>query len=196
MTWEQEDWPPTVPSGEQEHAGKTRSRQRAAPPPARVQPPPTFAFVSRVAGEGVSIETILAAVTEEAVGVVDALQTLSGLPVAVPNSVGVNVLAALAGATRSDRPPLTQRVPEEAVVTELTALTWGVGGGGHSQNQGGATSEALLWFLREPHQDSPVVPAGQLVHTTSLLLRMTAQVAPSGQGHGRQSAAVPPLASP
>lgn len=30
----------------------------------------------------------------------------------------------------------------------------------------------------------PVVPAGQLVHTTSLVFRTTAQVAPAGQGHG------------
>lgn len=120
-----------VPRGEQEHAGKTRSRQRAAPPTASTSaappPPLTFAFVSRVAGEGVPIETVLAAVAEEAVSVVDALETFSGLTVTVPHGVGVYVLAALAGATRSDRPALTQRVPEEAVVTELAALTWGGG---------------------------------------------------------------------
>ena len=128
MTWEHEDWPPTVPSGEQEHAGKTRSRQRAAPPTASkssAPPPPlTFAFVGRVAGEGVSIKTVLAAVTEAALSVVDALQTFSRLSVTVPDGVGVNVLAALASTTRSDRSALTQRVSEEAVVTELTALTW------------------------------------------------------------------------
>lgn len=82
-----------------------------------------MAFVSRVGGEGVSIETILTAVTEEAVCVVDALQTLSSLAVTVPDGVGVDVVAALAGATSPGRPAPTQSVSEEAVVTQLTAFT-------------------------------------------------------------------------
>lgn len=83
----------------------------------------TFALVGRVGGQGVAIETLLAAVAEEAVGVVDALETLSGLAVAVADGVGVDVVAALAGATRSDRTALSQRVPEEPVIAELAALT-------------------------------------------------------------------------
>lgn len=132
MTWEHVDWPPTVPSGEQEHAEKKTSNQRvaslttsdewlkSAPPP----PPLTFASVSRVGGKGVSIETIFAAVTEEAVCVVDALQTLSSFTVTVPDRVRVDIIAALAGATSSTWPALTQRVSEEAVITELTAFTY------------------------------------------------------------------------
>lgn len=83
----------------------------------------TFALVGGVGGQGVAIETLLAAVAEEAVGVVDALETFSGLAVAVANGVGVDVVAALAGAARSNWAALTQRVPEESVVTELAAFT-------------------------------------------------------------------------
>lgn len=71
----------------------------------------------------VSEEARLAAVAEEAVGVVDALQAFSCLAVAVADGVGVDVIAALAGAAGSGRPVLTQRVPKEPVVAELTALT-------------------------------------------------------------------------
>lgn len=42
----------------------------------------------------------------------------------------------------------------------------------------------------------PVVPAGQLVQTTSLVFGMTAQVAPAGQGQGWQSPDEPLVASP
>lgn len=83
----------------------------------------TFALVRGVGGQGVAVETILAAVAEEAVGVVDALEALAVLAVAVADGVGVDVVAALAGAAGSDRPVLTQRVAEEAVITELAALT-------------------------------------------------------------------------
>lgn len=83
----------------------------------------TFALVSRAGSQGVAIETVPAAVTEESVGVVDALEALSCLPVAVADSIGVNVVAALAGAAGPDRPSLTQRVTEETVITEFTALT-------------------------------------------------------------------------
>lgn len=83
----------------------------------------TFALVGGVAGQRVAVETLLAAVAEEAVGVVDALEALSRLTVAVADSVGVDVVAALAGAAGSDRPALTQRVAEETVVTELAAFT-------------------------------------------------------------------------
>lgn len=83
----------------------------------------TFALVSGVGGQGVAIETLLAAVAEEAVSVVDALEALSGLAVAVADGVGVDVVAALAGTARSDRTVLTQRVPEEPVVAELAAFT-------------------------------------------------------------------------
>lgn len=99
-------------------------RQQWLGPTTRLIPPPlTFAFVSWVAGQSVSIETLLAAVAEEAVRVVDALETFPGFTVTVANRVRVDVVAALAGATGSDRSTPAQRVPEEAVITELTALT-------------------------------------------------------------------------
>lgn len=125
MTWEHVDTPPTVPSGEQEQAEKKTSSQSGATNPQDEWPTPpfTFAFVSRVGGEGVSIETILTAVTEEAVCVVDALQTLSSFTVTVPDRVGVDIIAALAGAASSTWPAPTQRVSEEAVIAELTAFT-------------------------------------------------------------------------
>lgn len=82
----------------------------------------TFALIGRAGGQGVAIVTIFAAVTEEAVRVVDALQTFSVLTVAVANSVGVSVTIALAGPAGSDRPVLTQGVPEEPIIAELTAL--------------------------------------------------------------------------
>ncbi len=85
--------------------------------------PLTFALISGAGGQGVAVETLLAAVAEEAVGVVDALEALSGLAVAVADGIGVDVVAAFAGAAGSDRPALTQRVAEETVVTELTAFT-------------------------------------------------------------------------
>lgn len=62
-------------------------------------------------------------VAEEAVSVVDAFQALSGLAVAVPHGIGVDVVAALAGPAGPDRPILTQRVPKKSIVAELTALT-------------------------------------------------------------------------
>lgn len=83
----------------------------------------TFALVGGVGGQGVAIETLLAAVAEEAVGVVNALETLSGLAVAVADGVSVDVVAALAGAAGSDRAVLPQRVPEEAIIAELAAFT-------------------------------------------------------------------------
>lgn len=83
----------------------------------------TFAFVGRAVGEGVSIETVLAAVTEEAIRVVDALETFSGFTVTVPHRIWVNVVAALAGATSSASSALAQRVSEEAIIAEFTAFT-------------------------------------------------------------------------
>lgn len=167
-----------------------RRRQQRPGPTTRLIPPPlTFAFVSRVAGQGVSIETLLAAVAEEAVRVVDALETFPGFTVTVADRVGVDVVAALAGAAGSDRSAPAQRVPEEAVVTELAALTY----------RDDIRQDDLRDSQPAPptsDQDSPVVPVGQLVQTTSLVLRTRAQVAPAGQGHGWQSDGVPPLASP
>lgn len=83
----------------------------------------TFALISRVLGQGVAIETRLAAVAEESIGVVNALEAFAVLAVAVADGVGVDVVAALAGAAGSDRPVLTKRVPKEPVVAQLTALT-------------------------------------------------------------------------
>ena len=89
----------------------------------------TFALVCGAGGQGVAVETLLAAVAEEAVRVVDALEALARLAVAVAHGVGVHVVAALARAAGPHRPLLAQRVPEEAVVTQLTALPWGGGMG-------------------------------------------------------------------
>ena len=82
----------------------------------------TFALVGRDGGQGVSVKACLAAVAEEAVGVVDAFETLAGLAVTVPHSVGVDVVAALAGAACSHRTVVAQGVSEETIVTQLTAL--------------------------------------------------------------------------
>lgn len=196
MTWEHADWPPTVPSGEQEHAEKKTSSQRVASPTsgrvaevstAGASPPLTFASVSRVGGEGVSIETVLAAVTEEAVCVVDALQTLSSFTVTVPDRVRVDIIAALAGATSSTWPALTQRVSEEAVITELTAFTCQrtkIRRRTRSSRSHRTTCDPPPGPVSPLGPDVPVVPAGQLVQTTSLLFKIMAQVAPAGQGHG------------
>lgn len=84
----------------------------------------TFALVGGLGGQRVAVETLFAAVAEEAVGVVDALEALSVLAVTVPDGVGVDVAAALAAPTRSDYAAiLTQRVAEESVVAQLAALT-------------------------------------------------------------------------
>lgn len=82
----------------------------------------TLALVCRVGGQSVAVEGILAAVAEEACRVVDALQALARLPVAVTHSVGVNVVAALAGPASPDWSALAQRVTKETVVAELAAL--------------------------------------------------------------------------
>jgi hypothetical protein len=44
--------------------------------------------------------------------------------------------------------------------------------------------------------DSPVVPVGQLVQTTSFVLGTTAQLEPPGHGQGWQSEEVPTVESP
>lgn len=67
----------------------------------------TFALVGRVGGQGVAVEGVLAAVAEEAGRVVDALQALARLPIAVAHGVGVDVVAALAGPAGPDRSALT-----------------------------------------------------------------------------------------
>lgn len=159
--------------------------------PISVPPPPlTFAFVGRAVGEGVSIETVLAAVAEEAVCVVDALQTFSGLTVTVPDRIWVNIIAALASATRSARSTLTERVSKEAIITEFTAFTCQETNNQEKDLSKRQSSSRSFWDDPAPGPVSPqglnlpVVPAGQLVQTTSLLFRITAQVAPAGQGHG------------
>lgn len=86
--------------------------------------PLTFTLVGRIDSQGVAIEPVLATITEEAVSVVDALQALSCLPVAVANSIGIDVVTAFTGTTGSDRPALTQRVSKETIITELAAFPW------------------------------------------------------------------------
>lgn len=149
----------------------------------------TFALVGGVDGQGVAIEGVLAAVAEEAGGVVDALEALSCLPVAVADSVGVDVVAAFAGPAGPDRPALAQRVAKEAIVTELAAFSCRqVRRTNRSAMPHDGTEGEEPRYLRQRtgprNQVLPVVPAGQLVHTTSLVFRTTAQVAPMGQGQG------------
>lgn len=86
--------------------------------------PLTFTLVGGIDSQGIAVEPILAAITEEAISVVDALQALSCLPVAVANSIGINVVTALTGTAGSDWPALTQRVSKETIITELTAFPW------------------------------------------------------------------------
>lgn len=65
-------------------------------------------------------------------------------------------------------------------------------------------SKALLlrMFLKDGRHeqgeraDSPVVPVGQLVHTTSCVVGTTAQLEPPGHGQGWQSEEVPAVGSP
>lgn len=107
-----------------------------------------------VCGQSVAIETLPAAVTEESVRVVDALQTLARLTVAVSHGVGVDVVAALTDPTGPDRTALTQRVAKEAVVTQLAAFTCGGGAAALAgQEMLGLRGDCAgqwwyLWFLR------------------------------------------------
>lgn len=149
----------------------------------------TFALVSGVDGQGVAIEGVLAAVAEEAGSVVDALEALSCLPVAVADGIGVDVVAAFAGPAGPDRPALAQRVAKEAIVTELATFSCRqVRRTNRLATPRDDTEGEEPRYLREQtrprDQVLPVVPAGQLVHTTSLVFRTTAQVAPTGQGQG------------
>lgn len=82
-----------------------------------------FALVCWVGSQGVSKKPIFAPVTVEAGSVVDALQALSRQAVAVADSVGVDVVTALAQAAKPHGAVPTQRVSEVAIVTELTPLT-------------------------------------------------------------------------
>lgn len=83
----------------------------------------TFASLARAGAEGVAVETFFTAVAEEALGVIDALQALPGLPVAVADGVQIDVAAAHAFVAAAHGSVLTQRVPKVAVVTELAAFT-------------------------------------------------------------------------
>lgn len=85
----------------------------------------TPAFVSRVGGQRVPKEAILAAVAIEAGRVVDALEALSCLSVAVAHSVGIDVVIALAQAARPHSPIFTQRVSKVGIITQLTPLACG-----------------------------------------------------------------------
>lgn len=88
----------------------------------RIQGVLTFALISWVASQGVAIVTFFAAITEKAICVVDALEALAAVPVAVAHGVGVDVVVAVARPARS---PLTIDalwVTEESVVAQLTAF--------------------------------------------------------------------------
>lgn len=81
----------------------------------------TFALFGLVASQGVAIETVLAAIAEKAVGVVDALEALATFAVAVPHSVGVDVVVAITRPAHLPVPvPVPVSVSEEPVVAQLT----------------------------------------------------------------------------
>lgn len=82
----------------------------------------SFALVSRIGGQGVPKEAIFAAVAVEASGVVDALEALACLAVAVPHSIGIDVVVALAEATRPHSTIFTQWVSKIGIITQLTPL--------------------------------------------------------------------------
>lgn len=84
----------------------------------------TFALVSYIGSTGVTIETLFAAVAEDTGGVVDTLEAFARLSVTVSHSVGVDVVITATRPARPDWTFLTQRVPEESIVTKFTTLTW------------------------------------------------------------------------
>lgn len=81
------------------------------------------ALVGRVGGQGVPKEAILAAVTVEASGVVDALEALASLAVAVAHGVGVDVVIALAQAAGPHSTIFAQWVSKIGIITQLTPLS-------------------------------------------------------------------------
>lgn len=96
----------------------------------RAQPPThpcprTPALVGRVGGQGVPKEAVLAAVAVEAGCVVDALEALACVAVAVPHSVRIDVVIALAQAARPHSAVLTKWVPEIGIITQLASFAWG-----------------------------------------------------------------------
>lgn len=84
----------------------------------------TLALLGRVGGQSISIEAVLAAVAEEAVGVVDALEALAGVAVAVAHCIGVDVVTACALPAHPYGAASPQGVAEIAVITELARLPW------------------------------------------------------------------------
>jgi len=88
------------------------------------EPALTSALGGRIGGQGVSEEAVFAAVAVEAGGVVNALEALARLAVAVPHGVGVDVVVALAEAARPHSTVCAQRVSEIGVVTQLAPLAW------------------------------------------------------------------------
>lgn len=85
----------------------------------------TPALVSRVGGQGVPEEAVFAAVAVEAGCVVDALEALACVAVAVPHSVRIDVVIALAQAARPHSAVLTKWVPEIGIITQLASFAWG-----------------------------------------------------------------------
>lgn len=84
----------------------------------------TPASVRGPRGQGTAIEAALTLVAEGPRRVVQATQATAGQGVAVAHGVGVHVPAALAPLAGLGVPREPQRVPEEAVVTGLTAPPW------------------------------------------------------------------------
>lgn len=77
----------------------------------------TFALVFWILSQGISEEPCFAPITIETSCIIDALQTFTSKAVAVPNSIRVNVLAALAEAARLDRAIRAKGIPKITIVT-------------------------------------------------------------------------------
>lgn len=81
----------------------------------------THALVRGPRGQGAAIEAILTLVTERTCRVVQATQAMARQGVAVAHGVGVHVPTALALLAGLGVPRESQRVPEKAIITDLTA---------------------------------------------------------------------------
>lgn len=106
--------PPAGPGGEGAHAPTPRAGRRGL----------THAFVRGPRGQSTAIEAVLTLVTEGPRRVVQATQAAAEQGVAVAHGVGVHVPTALAPLAGLGDPRESQRVPEEAIITDLTAPPW------------------------------------------------------------------------
>lgn len=84
----------------------------------------TFALVLCILSQGIPIESIFAPVTVETSRIIDALQTFARQAVAIPNSIGVNVVTALAEAAKPGGAILTKRISKIAIIAQFTPFAY------------------------------------------------------------------------